>query len=146
MSFNGEIASHMNQRPTRWTKLLAGAGIALLAAAAFAPGTARAECGDYVVVGSQHAPMAKHGQVDPTQHRSLPSAPCPCEGPNCSQRPNAPFSPSAPVRIAAPMEWGLYCNVASDQRESSCEATRDVFSIDPIHRIDSIFHPPKFSV
>jgi hypothetical protein len=84
----------------RWGRLLAGAGLPLLAAVLAAPSAARATCGDYVVLGSKsfltgHVAMAAGGE----RNGSLPSnpGPRPCSGPMCNG--GMPLPAPAPVSM-----------------------------------------------
>jgi hypothetical protein len=125
---------------------LAGATAAFLGAVAFAPNNARAECGGYVTVGGQHPLMVGHEAINRAYRQSIPFAPCPCQGPNCSQHPHQPLSPSAPARIANIVEWACVLTGVSGQQQSSGEMIANTFPTRPIRRTDTIFHPPKFSV
>lgn len=134
----------MNRQPKGWTRLLAGAGLTLLVASMFAPDKASAACGDYVTVNGRQSAMANHQAAVPGEHQSsLPPAPCPCRGPNCSQQPNMPFSPSAPVRIVALLDWAFVFTATFNLHGSGSEAIGDLASIRPSRRTESIFHPPK---
>jgi hypothetical protein len=142
--FIGEIVVEMTRQPTSWTRLLAGAGLLLLAVAVFTPGKAWAACGDYVTVNGRQTMMVKHPVGAPGQH-SVPAVPCPCHGPNCSQQPNMPFSPTAPVRIAPVLDWAcLFVRVYDLQITSDRSLELDV-RVSPIQQTNSIFHPPKYS-
>jgi hypothetical protein len=124
-------------------RFVAGAAIALLAASIFSPGRAFAECGDYVMVGGKHAPMASHNETGPV---GIPSpAPCPCHGPGCSRQPQAPILPPAPAPTVTPTEWA--CLVASVQDGSVAigRVTDQATAIIPMGCVGSIFHPPRLS-
>src|ERR1700687_4528846 len=88
-------------------RLTAGMLAAFVAGLIYAPGPARAACGDYVTLGSKSAAqtmkMAAHndarhpatqGHTTPAQKRT------PCSGPQCSRSAPSSEAPSAPpVRV-----------------------------------------------
>lgn len=88
-----------------WLRLSRNAGVAIAALCAgflLLPGSAEASCGDYVLIGNSHAPMARSSPDRPTDgsppdradhgfpHRQ-------CHGPGCS---NGSVPPTAPSRGA----------------------------------------------
>src|SRR5262249_7742372 len=102
-----------------------------------APNKARAECGNY------SSPSTHRAEKTPQASHPLPSTPCPCQGPNCSQQPRIPTSPTAPSRIVAPVDWA--CDLAAHfgLTKSASEFIADQSPFHLIERIDPIFHPPK---
>jgi hypothetical protein len=115
--------------------------MALLAAFVFAPGKAKAECGDYVMVGERHVSTANHASAQfPPNSKHVP---CPCRGPNCSQLPRVPFAPSSPARVVVSIEWACVFATASDQSSPENDLAGDGEGLDPIRRAIPIFHPPK---
>jgi hypothetical protein len=113
--------------------LLPGAAIAL-AVAICSTNSAKAECGDYVRIGSEsiHHPMLP-SHSGPAQ---------PCHGPSCQNRPEAPLIPPAPP--PAPVN-DLYCSIALTQVPSPLRCGWTVFDDWTFSAIFSndIFHPPK---
>src|SRR6266568_4225991 len=119
------------------TRFLTAAAFALTVAVVFAPGKGRAGCGDYVTIGGKPAPMADHPLARPEGDTSQPAAPKPCQGPNCSQHPSMPLSPpSAPT--VSPGDWACLLTQLSDSFRLDEGTVRDVFSFQPVQRIDSI--------
>src|SRR3954447_19209418 len=97
----------------RWrlARLLTGVGLTLSASVPFAPATARASCGDYLLVGGPHIGDASHADPHiassamPHPARRVPAAPGhggpPCSGAMCSRGPlSLPLSsaPASPVQ------------------------------------------------
>jgi hypothetical protein len=122
--------------PRSVNRLLAGASLVLLAAAL--PGKAKAECGDYVMVGGKHAAAA--AKADPGQK---PVAPSPCQGPHCSQRSNLPLVPPAPPPSISAGEWA--CLNTGGMSDSPCRQhiCLEDSSVHPIQFSESVFHPPR---
>ena len=111
--------------------------IAVLAALAFAPGKAQAECGDYLMVVHAAKP------ADETSNK--PHFPCPCKGPQCSQRPDVPILPPAPPPSVAPTEWAtIFTNLAA-LANGGRDFLRDPNASYPHNRTDPIFHPPRLN-
>jgi hypothetical protein len=111
------------QRHPRFTILrpapLCAALAALLFGAASSASTAQASCGDYVVIGGEHAasmPPAKSENAPRAladQHRSSPPT---CQGPSCGRRHGLP-TPSQPTLPRAGLEhWA--CLAASIENSS----------------------------
>jgi hypothetical protein len=138
----------------RARQLLGGAVLAALAALFFAPSPARAECGDYVVLGS-HAmggPRTAAGRgVLPMgafseRHQLPPASPAPhfpCSGPSCRHSP--PQAPSAPVPTAPvrSQEWG-HLAAAIAIGASGLDSLRQPMDYGrPTHRGPAIYHPPR---
>lgn len=85
--------------------------MALFAGFLVSPRVAEAGCGDYVLKGSGHPPMARSMPDQPTDGNSADSADHspphrPCHGPGCS---NSPIPPQAPVLVTADSidRWAL---------------------------------------
>jgi hypothetical protein len=116
----------------RTLRLPAVAAIVLLAAA-FAPGKAHAECGDYVMVG-------KHAADGMSSKPAVP-----CHGPHCSQRSNMPLVPPAPPPSAAPVDWAAFIARLHVPTDSGRDFLRGDISAYPIRLTDSIFHPPRLN-
>ena len=103
------------------SKWFAAALLAAAAQLAIAPEVARAECGDYVVVGGHadrghadrghadraHADRAHADGASRDMTRADPRHSSPCSGPNCSNdRPRPMDEPTAPVETEV-RQWGL---------------------------------------
>lgn len=72
------------------TRVLPGAVVLFLAGGVVVPSQAVASCGDYVMLGTHHAPersnAAGHAVVSQDDRFDLPQLPnCPCRGATCSQ-------------------------------------------------------------
>src|SRR6266446_3245333 len=105
-------------RMARWrlARLMTGVALALSVGVLFAPATAQASCGDYVLVGGRPAGDGTHAdphmtaQSMPHADRHMPMTPgnghVPCSGPMCSREPlSLPLSP-APASPVRPDLWG----------------------------------------
>src|SRR5437879_2527537 len=87
----------MKPRTVRRSLLvLAGAPLALLVLGWLAPGSARATCGDYVVMGKSAGHATTDGQTAAHDFGGEKPAPSPCTGPLCSRRAPLPVVPPAP--------------------------------------------------
>src|SRR5262245_54744604 len=107
-----------------------------VAALAFAPGRARAECGDYL--------MARHVAKAADSPTKSP-VPCPCKGPQCSQRHDLPILPPAPPPSVAPAEWAKIFTKLTAPSDSGGSFLLDPLASHPIDRSDPIFHPPRLN-
>src|SRR5262245_31531341 len=104
----------------------------------FAPQRAQAECGDYLMIGRHKAKMTDDSSPKPT-------VPCPCKGPQCSQRPEAPVLPPAPPPSVAPGEWAPIFTRLIAPSDMKCGFLREPLASRPIDRTDPIFHPPRLN-
>ncbi len=73
--------------------------MALFAGFLLSPRIAQAGCGDYVMIGNRHVPMAHSMPDQPTDESSSGRADHsppyrPCQGPGCSNRPVPPLAPT----------------------------------------------------
>src|SRR5262249_10257137 len=132
-------------------------GWPLLAAVVFygvlsAPSSARADCGDYIMIGPgsavrqmNHGPQATFPHLP--QHFPYPKSPsnplAPCSGPNCSRR-SLPPAPSPVVSGQTRAEnWGV-SNL--QQLNSELQASALLAFDEPLKTIlltSSVFHPPR---
>lgn len=122
--------------PDRRSSVAAWGVVALLAAAASA-GPARADCGDYVHIGTAAAPAAH----DSAQAPKPPAEPC--HGPDCVLRKHAP-SPLAPS--APPAEPGPSDAILAPAPPPDPDPTGRVVPCSPhlpAGPVAAIFHPPK---
>src|SRR5262245_57286038 len=83
----------------RWRVRGAASLLAVLAVLLFAPAAVHAGCGDYVILAPASATIPQHfdGRVHETGPGTppKPTAPAPCNGPNCSRAPlEAPLTPT----------------------------------------------------
>jgi len=124
--------------------LLAAAFVTVLEGA-FAPATAEAACGDYVLIGgrsirhSDSLPRVMHeNQASPD-----PAAPCRCSGPACSN--GDQHLPATPPTIGASLttDWGLAVACSAPAAAESRFAGFDDDSRLPRLVAASIFHPPR---
>src|SRR5438552_1607885 len=82
----------------RRLRLPVSAVLALLSGVLLAPATARASCGDYVMLGAQG-----HGSSTfPSRAHGPSPLPAPCSGPTCSRQ-SIPIAPP-PAPAPAPVE------------------------------------------
>jgi hypothetical protein len=135
--------------PWHWSRLTAGVALTLLAGVPLAPSTARASCGDYVLMAGSHAPP----RAEPMQHpidtpRPAHPAPAdkklPCSGPLCSQRPFVPLpAPAAPVSLTGHPEWACALALPPLPRPGSLSYLPGDDPVRSVHRGASIFHPPR---
>jgi hypothetical protein len=145
---------------TSWLRFVTAAPLALIAAAALAPATARASCGDYVTVSHPARPNApsdykpshtlpdRPEKVNPGSRHlpGRPVLPCqlPCHGPGCS---GTPVPPPAPVSTAGPKAsqdpWDCLLSVPVSGYADSDTLPSDGILGHPIHRGLSIYHPPR---
>jgi len=127
----------------RMTLLGAGTLLALLVAAAVAPGSARAACGD-------HAQFRPPGGAEPAQPPAKPGIPAspaiPCHGPNCSG--GDPTTPPMPLPSPAPTgeeRWGEPLLPEAAPAAGLAERLTCSPSRRPIRRAAAVFHPPRLS-
>lgn len=111
---------------------VAVAGVLLAAGLAASSATARADCGDHVLV------LGKGGEPP----ASLPLMPC--HGPNCSNAPK-PLPPmtAAPTVTAPPQEWGVSALVPALDSDPDSSAVVPDAAGRPVRRSTSLFHPPR---
>jgi hypothetical protein len=120
----------------RWVRLSAGVVLPLLLGVLAAPGTARATCGDYVLLGGHPVPAAT------PEAPPAPPQPGPCSGPLCSRPTSLPLSPvstaPAPVedRCCPPPPLLLDdCQAVARLLERSCPK--------PSRSSVAVYHPPR---
>jgi hypothetical protein len=129
--------------------LLAGTMATVLAGMLLAPPVARAECGDYLVLGAK-AKSTAHSHLPPplpATSQQMPVAghdgPKPCSGPMCSKAP-LPFPPMppspAPERGNEAAIPALLQHLAETQHFNCCP---DDSAERPVRRGAEIYHPPR---
>src|SRR5262249_12595473 len=128
-------------------RFLLGTALLFLALAFALPQAARAECGDYVVIGSKAASTPAAMPEKPTaahpgsHHPFQPGAPW--SGPNCSRR----SLPPVPVPVTTPQptgeRWGWVASWVVQIEQSSSLAVAPIASLALAHRGLDIYHPPR---
>jgi hypothetical protein len=119
-----------------------GALILLSAVWWLTPAAARADCGDYVMIGH---PATGHDSM-PASHadKSRPDQPKPCSGPTCSRKPIAP-APVAPSTSWQPPagEWATL--IGPDEHDPLTAQTLPISPgwLAPQAQPADIFHPPR---
>ncbi len=131
-------------------RLFAGAA-AVLSGLLLAPSSARAGCGDYVLIGSKagptaHASPSPHPQGMPQQ---MPSAPhnghSPCSGPMCSKAPlPLPVAPATVVLERGP-EAALAAILPPVSARQPITRWLDGLPGRTVHRGTDVYHPPRLS-
>lgn len=126
-------------------KSLAVALIALLAAAVFAPATAHASCGDYVMIGGGHDidSQAFQPMTGPSERSNVP--PPPCSGPECKRNsPAAPMTPPVKSNDTESRSFGALFDLALISVDSGRGLLSDeLHPAVPDPALDAIFHPPR---
>jgi hypothetical protein len=128
-------------------RLLLGTASALLAHLLVALPSARAECGDYVVLGSaaQSKPQASamrisHDAANPLQHPAKKPGPGAC--PLCKRAPVSP--PAIPVTHSYQEDhWGTLSLDAGQPNGPAQKLALDHPTVQPISLPLNIFHPPR---
>jgi len=126
-----------------------GVVLAIAGGAAFSPGRAAAECGDYVhIVNGTHSPTSAPGlpATLPPDAGGQPESPRkPCDGTNCSGKPSPPAIPPG-VPSAGPSDYKS-CAVGTATSPAQMIGTGWGIPVEtnepPIHRGNPIFHPPR---
>jgi hypothetical protein len=124
-------------RMIRW---LAKVSLALLVGLLLVPCFARAECGDYVIIGSTgfrgHS-QAPQQPIGPMEHDK------PCSGPNCSRGGH----PAAPVPVPPSThqteEWGHVFSLELFAGSVSQRWPAEEHRAYPVTSRLSIYHPPR---
>jgi hypothetical protein len=137
------MASHTGWR---WGWLRAGA-LGVLLGVLIAPSTARASCGDYVVLGASPLHFSGHPERVSAngRHESMPAVPGPrpCSGPGCNR--GMPFPLPAPTSLSTFQAEDWLCLLDRllpiDPQRSTILMDQSA-SLIPGHE-RSIFHPPR---
>jgi hypothetical protein len=133
-------------------RLTSGIFVTFLATFVLAPTPARAECGDYVMIGGKTGQdsqaMPTHGKA-PRFHEGSPGVPqdgrAPCSGPLCSRQapPTTPV-PAAPAPLRNPNETCGYTPATQDSADGdSSYLLHDLVTSQPLHCHMVIYHPPR---
>src|SRR5579871_3763265 len=97
------------------------------------------------MVGGKHAPMAAQADTG-AKDKSTPVTPCPCKGPGCSQAPQSPIVPPAPPPSITFTDWACFVAKTIEQGVDLLpDGLFDDSILSPIHRANSIYHPPRLS-
>jgi hypothetical protein len=124
-----------------------GAALALLAGALFAPATARASCGDYVMFGSQgHGASASQRAMplyaDPSRAHGPSPLRAPCSGPACSQQ-SMPFAPPPATPSVEEERWAFPLTFPFLTEGHVIFLVDNANSSQSIHRPALVYHPPR---
>ena len=113
--------------------------LAVLVVVLASSGRASAGCGDHVVIlkpaGERHQPEA-----------APEPAKTPCHGPNCSaDRPSDHAPPVTSTALTTPSAKEVFTPVDLSAQPNTTSRRRpfETFSLSPIARASSIFHPPR---
>ena|SRR6266852_5862177 len=103
--------------------------------------SARAECGDYVVMGSKSSdrmgPMGSHSPFTPGDQHT------PCRGPHCSKG-SLPPAPTPVVPAPEKSEQsGCLTVLASTGGHEESDLFYSADNPEPVHFSLSIYHPPR---
>jgi hypothetical protein len=131
-------------------RLLLPAILVALGQGVLAPSRAQASCGDYVLVGGQtfsHS-RAQSGTTNIRDSQlervaNVPSGPCPCSGPQCSQNPPRPIVPVAPVTSITASDWGMLEVAAPLVLSNSRFAAIEQISQSPPVALSAVYRPPR---
>jgi hypothetical protein len=136
------MASHAGWR---WGRRLAGVALPLLVIVLATPATARASCGDYVVLGSGPGHSAGRPTMATQRHESMPSipVPTPCSGPGCNRGTPLPLPAPATISSLQGEDWVCLPDrllptdapIVTRLQEQPAPATEG--------HLRSIYHPPR---
>jgi hypothetical protein len=110
-------------------------------------GRSRAECGDYVMIGSSPGPHAS--QPGPSRLGSgalpfrAPDRQMPCRGPFCSQRAPVPSPVPATVTFVDSQLWALLPAEEYAHPQPVWHGSREESPLEPSASLKSIYHPPR---
>jgi hypothetical protein len=139
-----DFAPSMNARHWHktWLARLVGGLLALLASGLVGLPMARANCGDYVVVGG--SVMTEHKDI---AHTTAPSpVRAPCHGPMCSQAPSPLPLPSTPVGTTGAEQW-LWCEAFPELCPHALAPYFAFFQrFLPLHSTSPLERPPRAAV
>jgi hypothetical protein len=131
----------------RWRSVLvrAGALVALTLLGWCAPATARAGCGDYVVLDAHPALAESAAHPTPAVAPTRPTPlrlPVPCHGPTCGRGSLPPLNAVPPVAPSTD-QWGEVgsCSMLPEPGEPAPWSLSALGH--PRHRPTSIYHPPR---
>src|SRR5260370_22771713 len=127
-----------------WVRILAGAAVALLAGELFFPAPAKAGCGDYVTVGSEHSMPNNQQPRKPEQRpgRQEEPAKTPCHGPRCGhdQAPDPAPPTTSPVRL---QDFAFLVQGPRMTQSEPIPFWAGQANLARVHRTFLIYHPPR---
>jgi hypothetical protein len=124
-----------------------GVALALLAGALFLPATARASCGDYIMLGSQgQGPSASLGDMsahtDPSRTQGPSPMRAPCSGPTCSQQ-SIPIAPPPATNPVEEERWAFPLGFPWFLEDNGTLVLATTAPSRSVHRPSSVYHPPR---
>jgi len=130
---------------SRKVQLASGATFGLLLGLFACPSTARAGCGDYVLLGQKPAGQAMTMPEKHLPHPSRSDHKFPCSGPHCSRGSQSPLQPV--TTISSTVEhWALaqFSLILKDQESGQPAPSLDLGQ--SLRNEYSVFHPPRASL
>ncbi len=143
----------------RWRIARTGTLCLLVAGALAAPSSARADCGDYVMVtpaqGGGHSSAPHHGSATPQQptpgrptqaspgEPSAPASPLPCSGPSCSGLPPASPPVSASPRSLNIESWADLGEALLPDETDPVLPFPSEREAAPDRHPEDVYHPPR---
>src|SRR5262249_6353611 len=114
-----------------------------------APSSARASCGDYVIVNGRGPNVTVHHGAMPAAEpgRSAPvhGPTKPCSGPTCSARQHVPIAPAPSSPPPPAQAWGPIGEPLDFPLPSPTARVAGDRLLPPGIIVRTIFHPPRFS-
>ncbi len=143
--YSGQMSTSVVRR---WVRCVAAWAWPLVACVLLAPASARASCGDYVIVNGRQPNLAGHHgamAAEPGRSEHGPGPAQPCSGPTCSARPQAPLSPIPSYPPPSSQEWGTISEpLVLLPPTPTARLAGDPLLLTSIGK-RAIFHPPRFS-
>lgn len=135
----------ISQTACKFARGTAAATLALLASALLSPSRAEASCGDYVLVGGQHAGSGMSGRSHDAAHemggRHDPAIPR-CHGPSCSNRSFPPLAPAPKIEVTVE-RWAIPGDAGSSLQPESDFLFADAHDLPCDGFGLSILRPPR---
>jgi hypothetical protein len=124
----------------QWMRLVVGGLGALVLGAVFAPGQARAACGEGVM--PLHATSLDTRPPGPTHNRPQPT-PAPCSGPFCSRIPHSPPAVPASLPFQQVDDTGVLTSPPPFASPHLLNRLSDDLPSRPVRRTADVYHPPR---
>ena len=132
---------------TSWGRFLIVAAAAISVSGVYAPGSARADCGDYVTAGGKQT----HRDMPSTSPRPCERCPTespqpgrtPCRGPQCSGGEHPFPAPPTSQLDRAQVNWAHFCQGLLIHERNAGLLIWRLASLAPQSQPLSIFHPPR---